>query len=191
MKHLVLKFFKIFTFLVLILSNIFLFFSGCKKSALTPETDLIPVPPPERSPQDKDSIVVIDDLKFTISSYFWQDFMPVIPPEGPPFYLKINMEIKNDIRGRLEGFSALMATLYYLDTSKFFHNFRLTPAANTKQEETIFAQERRTLIYTNDRKEIFSPQIEQGTKLYGRIMVEWNGKKHLLTSPPADVTYTY
>lgn len=185
------KRFKIFTFIVLVLFSLFLGFGGCKKSALTPEADLVKVPSPEKLPQEKDSVVVIDDLKFTISSYFWQDFMPMIPPKGPPFYLNFKIEIKNNSRRPIKGFTALTTTLYYLETQKIFHGFGLIPAADTKPEETILPQERKTLIFTNDREEIFSPQIERGTKLYGRIMVKWNGKKYLLTSPPAGVTYTY
>ena len=186
-----LKRYNIFAFVVLILFSLFLGFGGCKKSALISEVDLIEVPPPEKLPQEKDSVIVIDHVKLTISSYFWQDFMPIIPPKGPPFYLNLAIEIENNSTRPIQGFTVLMTTLYYLDTQKIFHGFRLIPAGNTQPEETILPQERKTLIYTNDREEIFSPQIERGAKLYGRIMVKWNGERYLLTSPPAGVAYTY
>jgi hypothetical protein len=181
----------ILIFDILLLFGVFLSFCGCEKSAFTPENDLVEVPPPEKAPQEKDSIDVIDDIKFTISPYFWQDFMPTIPPGGPPFYLKFKIEIKNYTEKPIKGFSALMTTLYYLDTQEVVHNFWLIPSGNTQPEETILPGEEKILIYTNAREEIFSPKIEQGTELFGRILVKWNEVKHLLTSPPAGVVYTY
>jgi len=191
MEVLTVRFSYIVFFLVLVVSTVFFFIDGCKKLALTPEAELIEVPPSERLPQERDSVMVIHDLKFSISSYFWQDFMPMIPPEGPPFYLHFRIEVKNNSGRPIKGLTALAATLYYLETQKIFHSFRLIPTANTQPAETILPKEGKTLIYTNDREEIFSPQTEQGTKFYGRIMVRWSGKTHLLTSPPAGVGYTF
>lgn len=174
------------TFFVALLS-----FAGCRKSALAPQRNPVQVPPPERFPQEGDSVSVIDDVKFTISPYFWQDFMPTIPPGGPPFFLCLEIKVKNYTGKPLRGFTAWMTTLYYFGTQEVFHTFQLIPGAETQSEETLLPQEEKTLTYTNDRKSTFSPQIEQGTKLYGRIMVRWNGKIYLLTSPPASVAYTY
>jgi len=185
------RFSNFFFFIFLVLCSVFLLLGGCQKSTLIPEDNAAQVPPPLTFPQEKDSVMVIDDVKFTISTYFWQDFMPVIPPDGPPFYLNLRIEIQNNSQKAVKDFSAFTITLYHLDTQEILHGFRLIPALNTKPEETILPQERKTLTYTNDREEIFSPQIEQGIKLYGRIMVKWNGKEHLLTSPPQEVTFTY
>ena len=185
------RFSNVFFFTFLAIYSVFLFLSGCQKSTLPPEIDVVQIPPPQTFPSEKDSVTVIDDVKFTISSYFWQDFMPMVPPDGPPFYLNLKIEIQNNSQKTVKDFSALTITLYHLDTQEVFHGFRLIPSVNTKPEETILPQERKTLIYTNDREEIFSPQIEQGIKLYGRIMVKWNGKECLLTSPPQEVIFTY
>lgn len=185
------RFFNFFFFTFLVLYSVFLLLGGCQKSTLIPENNVAQVPPPLTFPQEKDSVMVIDDVKFTISSYLWQDFMPMIPPDGPPFYLNLEIEIQNNSGKEIRDFSALMITLYYPDTQTIFHDFKLIPAANTKPEEIILPQERRTLSYTNEREEIFSPQIEKGIKLYGRIMVKWNGKEYLLTSPPQEVIFTY
>lgn len=185
------RFSDIFSLSFLILCAVFLNFSGCEKSTVIPEIGLIEVPPPERFPQEKDSIMVIDDVKFTISSYFWQDFMPAIPPQGPPFFISFGIKVKNLTGRPLRGLAASHSTLYYFDTQRVFRSFRLIPGADTKAEQTILPGEEKALTYTNDRSEIFSPEIEQGTRLYGRIMVRWNGRTCLLTSPPAGVSYTY
>ena len=134
---------------------------------------------------------MIDGIRFKIYPYFWQNFMPMVPPAGPPFYLNFKIEVQNLTGRPITSFSALFTSLYYVDTQKLFHSFRLMPTANTQPEETILPQEKKTLIYTNDREEVFSPQVEQGTKLYARIMATWDGKKHVLTSPPVNVVYAY
>jgi hypothetical protein len=182
-----------FRFLVLVVLILFyvLLWNGCERSITPSKNNFMEIPPAERSPQEKDSVFVIDDIKFKISVYFWQDFMPRVPPGGPPFYLNFKIYVHNLTERPIRGFSAPVATLYYSETQSLFHSFRLIPVATTQPEETILPQEKKRLIYTNDREEIFSPQVEQGTKLYARIMVMWNGKKHLLTSPPAGVAYTF
>ncbi len=181
---------RLFTLIILMLFYVFLG-NGCERSIPPSKTDLLEIPPAERFPQEKDSVFVINDIKFKISPYFWQDFMPLVPPEGPPFYLNFKIEVQNLAGRPMRDFSAIIATLYYFDTQNLFHSFKLIPTASTQPEETILPQEKRTLIYTNDRNEIFSPRIEQGTKLYARIAVRWDGEQHLLTSPPASVAYTY
>lgn len=180
-------------FFVLVALILFYFFlwNGCERSITPSKTGLIEIPPAERSPQDEDSVIVIEGIKFKITPYFWQDFMPRVPPGGPPFYLNFKIYVHNLTGRPIRDFSAPVATLYYSETQSLFHSFKLIPVADTQPEETILPQEKKRLIYTNDREEIFSPQVEKGTKLYARIMVMWNGKKHLLTSPPAGVAYTY
>lgn len=185
-----LGYFRLFTSLVVILFFVLLW-NGCERSVPPSKTELLEIPPAERSPQEKDSVFVINDIQFKISPYFWQDFMPLVPPEGPPFFLNFKIEIHNLTGKHVNGFSALIAALYYFDTQHLFQSFKLIPTASTQPEETISPLEKKTLIYTNDRNEIFSPQIEKGTKLYARIVVRWDGEKHLLTSPPASVAYTY
>lgn len=181
---------RFFTLIILILFCVLLW-NGCERSTHPSKTDLMEIPPAERFPQEKDSVFAINGIRFKISPYFWQDFMPMVPPGGPPFYLNFKIEIQNLTGKPMRSFSAFVTTLYYVDTQKLFQSFRLIPAANTQPEETILPQEKKILIYTNDRKEVFSPHIEKGTKLYARIMVMWDGKKHLLISPPVSVVYTY
>lgn len=182
---------RIFSLIGLMFFVALLSFTGCRKSALAPQRDLVEVPPRERFPQEGDSVVVIDDVKLTITPYFWQDFMPRIPPGGPPFLLCFEIQIKNCTGKPLRGFTAWMTTLYYSDTQKVFRTFQLIPGAKTQAEETLLPREEKTLAYTNDRKSTFSPQIEQGTKFYARILVKWNGKIYLSSSPPAGVIFTY
>ena len=182
--------YRFFVLVVLILFYVLLW-NGCERSITPSKTDLMEIPPAERSPQEKDSVIVIEGIKFKISAYFWQDFMPKTPPGGPPFYLNFRIYVHNLTGRPVRDFSAHVTTLYYSETQSLFHTFKLIPVASTQPEETILPQEKKTLIYTNDREEIFSPQVEKGTKLYARIMVIWNGKKHPLTSPPAGVAYTF
>lgn len=170
---------------------IFVFFSACKKGQITEVDEIITIPPPEKSPGIGDSTVVIDNVEFVIKSYFWQDFMPMIPKKGPPFYLLFKLKITNKKEKELVDFCAVKTTLYYEQTNQQFHSFYLIPTAGTKPEEKILPGQTKNLEYTNDRSEVFSPKIEQGTKLYAQILLSWNRKEHILTSLPSGVEYTY
>lgn len=167
------------------------FLSGCKGRNVIKNGDKLEVPPPERIPLPADTAEVLGGIKIIISGYFWQDFMPVIPPEGPPFYILFKFKITNNSQSKIDDFSASLATLYYDKTKDRFHTFKLIPSANTKPLEEILPKETKYLEYTNDRAEEFSAQIEEGTKLYARILVSWDGKENIFTSPPIPVVFTY
>ncbi len=177
-------------FHLLILGVILLFFF-CRSGKITKNDVIFHILPPEKSPVIGDSIVVIDDVEFVIKSYFWQDFMPLIPKKGPPFYLSFRLIITNNSEEEIADFYAVKTTLYYQEANQQFHSFYLIPAASTKPKEKILPGQTKSLEYTNDRSEAFSPEIEQGTKLYGQILLSWDGKEHILTSPPSKVEYTY
>jgi len=178
-------------FCLLFVGVFLFFFSFCKKVQITKSEVSVPIPPPEKSPGIGDSTVVIDDVEFVIKSYFWQDFMPMIPKKGPPFYLLFKLKITNKKEKELVDFCAVKTTLYYEQTNQQFHSFYLIPTAGTKPKEKILPGQTKNLEYTNDRSEVFSPKIEQGTKLYAQILLSWNRKEHILTSPPSGVEYTY
>jgi hypothetical protein len=167
------------------------FLNGCKGRNVIKNGDQAEIPPPEKIPLPTDTAEVLGGIKVIISGYFWQDFMPIVPPEGPPFYILFKFKITNNSQSKIENFSANLATLYYDKTKDRFYTFKLIPAGNTKPKEEILPKETKYLEYTNDRTEKFSPQIEEGTKLYGRILVSWEGKEHIFTSPPIPVVFTY
>jgi hypothetical protein len=167
------------------------FLSGCKGGGVIKNGDKSEVPPPERIPLPADTAEVLGGIKIIISGYFWQDFMPVIPPEGPPFCILFKFKVTNNSQSKIENFSATLITLYYDKTKDRFYTFKLISSANTKPQEEILPKETKYLEYTNDRAEKFSPQLEEGTKLYGRILVSWNGEEHIFTCPPIPVVFTY
>jgi len=167
-----------------------LLFSFCKNAKITENEEKASISP-EKGPGVGDSIVVIDEVKFVIRSYFWQDFMPMIPPQGPPFYLVFKLKVTNNTDRALIDFYAVKTNLFYEDDNEKFHSFSLIPAGGTKPKERILPKETKNFEYTNDRTEIFSPKIEEGTKLYGQILFSWDGKKQILTSSPSEVKYTH
>jgi len=46
--------------------------------------------------------------------------------------------------------------------------------------------------FTNERGVVFSPDLEEGTGLYARVLVTWaDGQQVILTTPPSPVHFTY
>lgn len=157
-----------------------------------------PAPPVETSvpvaakiPAPSDSVTVIENVRLSISSYFWKDFMPAVPPAGPPFYLSILIQFKNQSAQPLNSFSVEKVSLYFAGSRKLFHTFQLISEGNNTASEKIAKGETKILRYTNTRERLFTGKIERGTQLYGRIRVHLNGKTFDLSIPPSPVHFTY
>ncbi len=148
------------------------------------------VPPPEEPPTDVVAPIQVDNVVFEANAIFWQNFMPIIPPEGPPFYLVLEITVKNWGNVPLTGLTAVRTTIYFADTTRALHTFQLEPLDSVNN--SIKPGEIKNLEFTNDRSTIFSPDLEEGTKLYARIQVCWGSEQAvILTTPLAPVEFTY
>ncbi|MFQ6125577.1 MAG: hypothetical protein ACE5R6_13395 [Candidatus Heimdallarchaeota archaeon] len=150
----------------------------------------LPVPPPDKPPTDDVAPLQVGNLVLEANAVFWQNFMPIIPPEGPPFYVIIEITMRNYGSFPISGFTAIKTTVYFAATKNPLHTFQLEPvdAANN----SIQPGEIRKLEFTNGRSTIFSPDLEEGTKLYTRILVHWaSNQAEILTTPLAPVEFTY
>lgn len=148
------------------------------------------VPPPDKLPTASDTLQIVDQVSFQIDLYLWQNFMPSVPQSGPPFYLSLEMEVKNLGKKKMVGFKPELLTLYPEDSKKPLRTFKLV-SADPEAPVEIAPHKEEYFTYTNDRTETFSPKLKQGDKFYARILVVWNGKKRILTSPAVPVEFTY
>lgn len=148
------------------------------------------VPPPDEPPTDVIPPIQADNMVFEANAIFWQNFMPIIPPEGPPFYLVLEITIKNLGSIPITGLTAVRTTVYFAATTRALHTFQLEPLDSVNN--SIQPGEIRKLEFTNDRSTAFSPDLDEGTKLYARILVRWEIEQAvILTSPLAPVEFTY
>lgn len=149
-----------------------------------------PVPPPVEPPTDEMAPIQVDYLVFEAKIIFWQNFMPIIPPEGPPFYLVLEIIVKNYGNIPISDITAIRTTVYYAATTRALHTFKLEPFDSVNN--LIRPGETRKFEYTNDRSTIFSPDLEEGTELYARILVRWESEHEvILTTPLAPVEFTF
>ena len=150
------------------------------------------VPPPSSLPEGDITPVVSGDLLLDAEAVFTQDFMPAIPPEGPPFYAFISINITNTGLKTVGNFSAPRATLYYNGTVEPFVTLELESAIQYFVPVELTPDENTTLEFINIRSEIFSPTIEEGTFLYARVLFLWgNMQEVVLTTAPSSVMFTY
>jgi hypothetical protein len=137
-------------------------------------------------------IEVAGDLVLSAEAVYSQDFMPAIPPEGPPFYSFIRINITNNGATTLTDMRAPRATLYFNNTLDPFVTLNLTMAIDTFVPVEIAPGESEIIGFLNDRSKIYSPTIEEGTGLYARILFVWSGlHSHILTTAPSSVLYTF
>jgi hypothetical protein len=149
------------------------------------------VPPPVTPPGDEQEIVVAGDLELWAEADFWQDFMPLVPPEGPPFYTLIRINITNTGSSALEHFDAPRATIYFNDSFEALVTLNLTLGMQTFVPIVVQPGESIVVEYINDRSEVFSPTIDMGTGLYSRVLFQWGeGEEAILTTLPSQLYST-
>jgi hypothetical protein len=116
--------------------------------------------------------------------------MPVVPPEGPPFYLIIQIRVTNTGNLTIGNLAAPWVVVFYADTMKPLNTFQLvavTPGGNA-----VGPGESVVLEFTNARDDVFSPSIEEGTELCALILFTWgSGQGAIIGAPPSPLQFTY
>jgi hypothetical protein len=177
---------RVIGFIVLIVTIIGLGVSGLILNVFDP----LQVPPPLFPPGEDPEIVITQELEAWAEAYYWQDFMPSFPEEGPPFYLIVWINVTNIGDSIVTDFEANRVTVYFYNTSMPLVTLNLHKVLSEWSE--IGPGESFLIQLTNDRNSIFSPAIEEGAVLYSRVLTRWgNGSEMILTTPPSALVYTH
>jgi hypothetical protein len=148
------------------------------------------VPPPTHLPGSDPEVFMNGKLAAWAEAVYWQDFMPSIPTEGPPFLLVVDVNVTNTGTSTIAGLEIPRLTIYFNGTSNPLVTLNLQVVSSELSE--IGPGESFVIQLTNDRDTIFSPSIEKGTALYSRVLLEWEtGNTMILTTPPSALHYTY
>ncbi len=151
-----------------------------------------PIAPPDAPPTGVVDPVIVDDLQLSITAYFWQDFMPDIPPEGPPFYLVLRVKATNLGNTTVLGLNVFAVTVYFGDSLNVLHTFKIEPGLACCFDEFTVPPNRSELFeFTNDRETVFSPELDEGVILYARVQVVWDNGESIVTTAPAPLGFTY
>jgi hypothetical protein len=118
--------------------------------------------------------------------------MPAIPPEGPPFYTSIKINITNTGTANVSNLGASRATIYYNDTIEPLVTLDLTSVIEYFNPVEVGPGESIIMEFTNDRSKVYSPTIQEGTMLFARMIFVWDTDHELiLTTPHSSLLYTY
>ncbi|MFW9887503.1 MAG: hypothetical protein ACFFER_04935 [Candidatus Thorarchaeota archaeon] len=151
-----------------------------------------PVAPPNEPPSQAVEPVIVDDLELTAIAYFCQDFMPEIPPEGPPFYLVIRVNATNRANTTVFGLNVHAVTVYFGGSRNVLHTFKIQPGLTCCFDEfTVPSNSSHLIQFTNNRETIYSPDLEEGIDLYARVYVVWDNGEAIITTPPVPLGFTY
>lgn len=149
------------------------------------------VPPPDSLPDETVDIVTSGDLRIWAEAVYWQDFMPSVPPEGPPFYTVITVNITNDGDVTITDIFAPRVTIYYNSTFNALVTLNLTTVNQYFAPLSVSPGESVEIEFTNVRSTIFSPSIDEGTALYSRVLFHWENGETILTTVPTELSFTY
>jgi hypothetical protein len=150
------------------------------------------VPPPLSPPGNETEIVTAGQLSVWAEAEFSQDFMPAIPPEGPPFYSFIKINITNTGDTTVNDLMANRITIYYNNTLTPLVILNITTVAQYFAPLSISPGESMVIDFINLENEIYSPTLDEGTGFYGRILFTWDGgQETILTTTPSALMFTY
>ncbi len=159
-------------------------------TALTPGSGHLP--PPTTTPGPDPEVVTNGDVVLWADGYFWQDFMPAVPPEGPPFYAVVGINITNNGDTTITNIGVVKATIFLNDTGQPLVTLNMTTVNQYFAPITIAPGQSDYIEYINSRSEIFSPTLEEDIMLYARVLYVWgDGNQQILTTPPMALMYTY
>ena len=149
-------------------------------------------PPPSEPPGEEPEIFFEAGLEGWAEAIYWQDFMPEIPEDGPPFYSIIWINVTNTGNITVEYFYAVRMTIYFYDNCSPLVTLDLDSNIQYFVWPMIRPGESAGFEFTNVRDHIFSPTIDEGTVLYSRVLTRWeNGNEMILTTPPSELGYTH
>ncbi|MEM2141827.1 MAG: hypothetical protein QXS20_07495 [Candidatus Thorarchaeota archaeon] len=128
--------------------------------------------------------IVVTDI------YMWQDFMPMIPPEGAPFHVVVWINISNSGPYQLRYFRFPSITILYRDTNV---SIATLPLSLVEPDEYVVEPNTTvTFVLTNNRSYIFSPNVPEGTLLFAIVEIVWeSGCTEHIVSPECPLRYTY
>jgi hypothetical protein len=150
------------------------------------------IPPPGEPPGDEMEPIVKDELQAWAEAVYWQDFMPMVPAEGPPFYTVIRINVTNTGITTVTNFHAVRVTIYFHNSSLPLVTLDITSTIQYLIWPEVKPGASVEFEYTNVRDSIFSPTIEEGAVLYSRVLTRWeNGSEMVLTTPPSELGYTH
>lgn len=148
------------------------------------------VPPPSDQPEEEPEIFFKDGLGAWANTTYWQDFMPEIPEEGPPFYTTVWVNVSNNGTITVNNFIAIQVTIYFYDTSCPLATLDLVSSVVYFIWPEIRPGESVVFEFTNSRSSIFSPAIDEGTELYSKVLTIWGNESEMcLTTPPSELLY--
>jgi len=171
----------------LFLSATLLFLASC---GVRPQGEKTLVTPPEKLPTIADTLQIVEKVSLKIDLYLWQNFMPTVPESKPPFYLSLQVEVKNRSQDKVVGFKPTLLTLFPEGSKTPFHTFKLV-SEDPQAAVQIDPGRVEYFTYTNDRSKVFSPELRKDARFYARILVVWNGKEKILSSAVVGVEFTY
>ena len=153
---------------------------------------LDPVPPPDGPPSEVVGNITVGGLDLAASAFFWQDFMPSIPPEGPPFYLVIRVNVTNNGNLTVFGLDVSCVSVYFSNLT-LLHTFGIEPGVSCCSDEFSVAPGHTEVFeFTNNRESIFSPEIAEETELFARILLTWDSDgQAIITTASVPLLYTH
>src|SRR5574341_1073569 len=174
-------------FLVPIMIILFLFTFGWAEADKKDRDSLAVVPGPEKAPEARDSIVVINYV------VFYSRLEVILPEQGktmtpatPALVINFKVHVENHSEGTLKGFEIKYLTLYDEKTNSAVGSYKLE-GVKEKLPVDMKIHTLKDIEFKLTPLKIELEKLSPGNRVYGRFLARYNKEDHFISTKPVEV----
>lgn len=172
--------------LAVTLSILFIFASGWAGADKKSQDSLIIIPAPDSMPVPKDSIAVVNYVVFLTKLEVKQNTPPKKEEGESGLDVALKIHVENHSEGTLKDFEINYLTLYGDNSKEEFNTYKLT-LKEGKFPLDMAVHTLKDYDFAGTPLKASKRMLKSGSKLYGRILVRYNGSDHFISTRPVVV----
>ena len=173
--------------LAVAIAFLIVFTSGWAGASKKSNDSLMVVPPPEKAPEAKDSIVVVNYV------VFYSRLEVILPEQGKarapsspvlvPFF---KVHVENHSEGTLKEFQIKYLTLYDEKTNSAVGTYKLG-AAKEKFPVDLKIHTLKDVEFGCRPLKLDIEKLSPGFRVYGRFLAKYNNEDHYISTKPVEI----
>lgn len=145
------------------------------------------VPAPEKAPEAKDSIVVVNYV------VFYSRLEVILPEQGkamtsasPALVPNFKVHVENHSEGTLKGFEIKYLTLYDEKTNSAVGTYKLE-ATKEKFPVDLKIHTLKDIEFLGKPLKLEIGKLSPGNRVYGRFLAKYNKEDHFISTKPVEI----
>jgi|GEM_PF-4940922 len=174
-------------FLAAILTILFLFTFSWAEADKKGQDSLVVVPAPEKAPEARDSIVVVNYVVFySRLEVILPEQGKAMAPSSPALLPNFKVHVENHSEGTLKRFEIKCLTLYDEKTNSAVGSYALK-AVKQKFPADLIIHTLKDIEFHCKPLKLDIEKLNPGNRVYGRFLARYNKEDHYISTKPVEV----